>query len=289
MVVIEHRTYRREDAEELVTALGAWDADGLHVTGLHSGDLGWHLRSADEVVTGSLHGWWADGTMVAAALLEDDWGARPRIGPDQLRSFDVARAVREVVEGLTAEQIWSDAAPGTAWRHLLLQGGWGLDPDLWVALHRDAATPVGSLRRGLRVARAEQDVEGRVHAQRHGFDGSTFDAPSWERMAAGPGYRPELDLVLHDDDGAACAVATAWLPQGGGTALLEPVAVHRDRRGEGFGRAVVDAAVEACLASGASGVSVSTPESNTGAVAAYLSAKFLRMQTLEGLTRRRSA
>ena len=43
----------------------------------------------------------------------------------------------------------------------------------------------------------------RVAVQRAGFERSTFTEAAWQRMAAGPGYRRDLDLVRvgHGDAG----------------------------------------------------------------------------------------
>lgn len=56
--------------------------------------------------------------------------------------------------------------------------------------------------------------------------------------------------------------------------LLEPVGVHRDHRGRGYGRALTVAAAAALRELGSSSALVCTPSSNVGAVAAYRSAGF---------------
>ena len=286
--MVEHRVHGRADVGPLVAAMGRWDRDGVSVSGLSAGDVGWHLREPDQALDGTVHGWWQDDLLVAAALLEQGWSARPRLAPSHVRSFDVAELVRESVESMTGEQVWCDADHGSALRQVLLRHGWEPDPDVWVALHRDlpGRAPAYRVPGGVTVHRGADDVEGRVSAQRNGFEGSTFEVASWRRMAAGPGFRPELDLVLRAY-GVPAAGATAWLAPEGGTAVLEPVAVHRDHRGRGLGRAVVEVAVAACRDSGARGVSVCTPASNTAAVAAYGSAGFHVMETLQPVTRRR--
>jgi GNAT superfamily N-acetyltransferase len=105
-------------------------------------------------------------------------------------------------------------------------------------------------------------------------------------MAAGPGFRADLDLVVMDGERPAAA-ATGWLSVPGGPAILEPLATHPDHRGRGFGRAAVGAVVDACLAAGASGVCVATPCSNVAAVATYVGAGFKPVETVQGLTIRR--
>ncbi|WP_369267690.1 GNAT family N-acetyltransferase, partial [Streptomyces harbinensis] len=56
--------------------------------------------------------------------------------------------------------------------------------------------------------------------------------------------------------------------------LLEPMAVHRDHRRRGHGRAITLAAAAALRALGASSAFVCTPTANTAAVATYTAAGF---------------
>ncbi|QIG44206.1 GNAT family N-acetyltransferase [Nocardioides anomalus] len=284
--MLRHQVLDRPDAAALVAQVAGWDAGRRYVGAeLHAGDLGWHLRGPDQVLAGTVHGWWRADGLVAVAEIEDAT-ARPRVRPDLRADPEVAAAVADVVDALPGEQQWSEAADDSALRFELAARGWSLDPDPWTNLWADGARwEVAD--RG-EVVRAADDVSGRVTVQRHGFARSTFDEPSWHRMAAGPGYRPDLDLVVRHD-GVAVAAGTAWLSVPGGPAYLEPLATHRDHRGRGYGRACVRALVDACLAAGASGLSVATPSSNTGGVAAYVSAGMVPVQTLQGLTRRRGA
>ena len=84
------------------------------------------------------------------------------------------------------------------------------------------------------VLRGQDDVAGRVDVQRHGFERSTFDVDSWQRMAAGPGFRPELDLVLRRRDGLAVVpgpntVAVAAYLSAGFTLMETMAGVTRTR------------------------------------------------------------
>ncbi|NUT99230.1 MAG: GNAT family N-acetyltransferase, partial [Saccharothrix sp.] len=56
--------------------------------------------------------------------------------------------------------------------------------------------------------------------------------------------------------------------------LLEPMGVHRDHRGHGYGKAITVAAAAALRDMGSSSALVCTPSSNVGAVATYRSAGF---------------
>ena len=58
--------------------------------------------------------------------------------------------------------------------------------------------------------------------------------------------------------------------------LLEPMGVHRDHRGHGYGTAITLAAAAALRDMGSSSAIVCTPSSNVGAVATYASSGFNR-------------
>lgn len=283
--VSRHEVVSREAFAPVIAGLAAWDAGGGYVPLLHAGDLGWLLRLPDELIAGKLHCWW-DGDELVAVSLVDGVAARPRIRDDLLFDLDLATEVADVMEQMPGDQVWCDAAPGTKLRQELVRRGWQLDPDPWVSLHAVGSRWQDGDRGDVRLSSTM--VEGRVSAQRNGFERSTFDEPSWHRMAAGPSYRPDLDLVVLDGEQPAAA-ATGWLSVPGGTAILEPLATHRDHRGRGFGRAAAGAVVDACLAAGASGVSVATPASNEAAVATYVAAGFRPVEAVQALTLERNS
>jgi GNAT superfamily N-acetyltransferase len=99
-------------------------------------------------------------------------------------------------------------------------------------------------------------------------------ARGWATMAASPLASSSLTLLGRDDDDTAVAIATVWSAGAGRPGLLEPVAVHPDHRGRGFGRGITLSAVHALRAMGASSALVCTPSSLSGAVPTYLSAGF---------------
>lgn len=262
----------------------AWDAAGGCVTALHAGDLGWAMREPDGADI--LHSWW-DGDTLAAVALEEGSVARPRTAPDRGDDTALAGQVAAVVETLDGPTLWSDAEAGTAVRAELLQRGWTSDSeDPWVALYLDLEHLPVAAEDALDADLAEQArtcVAERVEVQRRGFVGSTFTEQKWERMAAGPGYRPELDLLVRTPTGAPAAAATCWLGAAGGTAILEPVATHPDHRRRGHARRVVRAASEIARRSGATAVCVTTPARNSGAVTAYTRSGFVVVETFTAL------
>jgi ribosomal protein S18 acetylase RimI-like enzyme len=279
--VSEHRDHVRADAGELLTQLATWDAGDEYARGIHVGDVSWCLRHPDERLAGQVHGWWRDGRLVAAAIVEEAT-ARPRVAPDLTHEVELAEEVATFLEDLAGEQVWSEAANGSRLRQVLALRGWVPDADAWVALYADPSA--GRVVAG--VEPAGDDPDARVAVQRAGFANSTFDRDAWERMAALPTYDPALDLVLRDDEGSPVAAATAWLV-GRATAVIEPFAVHRDHRRRGHGTALTRALVAACVARGATGVSVCTPQSNPGAVETYRSGGFHAVETLQDMVRSR--
>jgi len=279
---VEHRSHTRTDLPEVVEALASWEA-GAGYAGdcLHAGDLGWYLRHPDEHVDGTVHSWWEAGRMVAVSIVEGQV-ARPRVAPDRLDDDGVASVVADDVSRLLPEHAWTDAQEGTAYRRVLLGRGWRPD-EAWVVFHLDLdGTPLPATPG---VGPTGDAVDERVALQRSGFERSTFTAEGWHRMAAAPGFRPELDLVARDADGTAVAAATAWSAGPGRCGLLEPVATHADHRGAGHGRRVVQAAVQALAASGAAAVRVATRQSNTSGVRLYESAGIPPVEVITTLTR----
>jgi GNAT superfamily N-acetyltransferase len=285
----EHRIHGRLDVGRLLDGMARWPGRDGPVPGLHQGDLGWHLRLPDDEIAEAFHGWWHGDDLLAVALVEGPV-ARVEVGPDHGQDRDLATALAEVGRTMTGDTVYVDVAPDTALRRLLADDGWTPDPDPWVALHADLATwsPTVALD-GLRVADAADAVADRVAVQRAGFERSTFTEDAWHRMADGPGYRRELDLVVSTPDGAPASVATSWFVAPGATAILEPVATHRDHRGQGYGVRVVSAVVDRLRRLGASGVTVCTPLDYAGAVATYRAAGFATVGELRSMQLDRAA
>jgi ribosomal protein S18 acetylase RimI-like enzyme len=282
--VIERRTEDRSSVRKLLAAMSAWPGPDRVAAGLHQGDLAWHLRLDDASVDGGFVGWWDDDELLAVGLLEGALGrfaVRPGAERDTALGEEVARACRE----LTGDEVYADLRAETAGRRILVGEGWTLDPEPWLALHVDLAgwTPAVALDE-VTLVEAEDAVADRVAVQRAGFEGSTFTEEAWRRMAAGPTYRRDLDVVVVDD-GSPVAVATAWWAGPGATAILEPVATHRDHRGRGWGLRAVTGVLARLADLGASGVTVCTPVDNVGAVATYRAAGLRPVEQIQSLVR----
>ena len=68
-----------------------------------------------------------------------------------------------------------------------------------------------------------------------------------------------------------------WSAGPGRQGLLEPLGVHHDHRGHGYGTAITLAAAAALREMGASAALVATPSANLAGVATYAAAGFRRM------------
>jgi ribosomal protein S18 acetylase RimI-like enzyme len=164
---------------------------------------------------------------------------------------------------------------GALVQELLSQDGWKAD-EPWTPLRRDLTEPVEDP--GVRI-----DVIGperahvRTAVQRASFDRSTFTNDRWRAMAAGLPYADARCLVAYDDQGNAVAAVTVWSAGPGKPGLLEPMGVHREHRGHGYGKAITVAAATALQELGSSSAIVCTPSSNVGATATYSSAGFQQL------------
>lgn len=278
------RTHDRSNVEDLLAGMSSWPHPERVAAGLHQGDLGWHLRLTDDAIAGQVVGWWDGGDLVAVGLVEGALG-RFAIRPGRERDTGLGEEVAATCRGLEGDEVYADLRAETATRRILVGEGWTLDPDPWVALHADLDRwqPAVDLD-DVTVVEAAGAVADRVAVQRAGFENSTFTEGAWRRMAAGPAYRPDLDLVVVAD-GTAVTVATAWWVGAGATAILEPVATHRDHRGRGWGVRGVTAAVSRLQSLGASGVTVCTPVDYVGAVATYCAAGLHPVEQLTSLVR----
>ncbi|MEV0328839.1 GNAT family N-acetyltransferase [Micromonospora echinospora] len=272
---------------EAVRVLRRWQHDGAPVP-LHPGDLGWHWRFGAEETARAVRTWSRDGTILAVGLLDSPGLMRIGIAPDAGQDEELAR---QMADDLTRPErgvlppgsVAVESRGDGVFRELLLATGWNLD-EPWTPLRRDLAEPVADC--GVRIeATGPEQVHVRVAVQRAAFDGSTFTDERWHAMATGPAYADARCLVAYDDHGVAVAAATVWSAGPGRPGLLEPMGVHRDHRGHGYGTAITIAAAAALREMGSSSAIVCTPSANVGAVATYRSAGFHQLPDVPDLRR----
>jgi len=265
---------------EAARVLRGWQYDGAPMQ-LHPGDLGWHWRFGAEVTAAAVRTWHRDGQILAVGLVDSPGLLRVAIASAAAQHD--SELAQQLVADVTAPErgvlpqgsVSVEVRSRGLFRQLLLADGWGLG-ELLTPLQRELAEPVEDCGLQVEVIGPEQ-ADVRVAVQRAAFDKSTFTQERWRAMAAGSPYADAQCLVAYDYHGVAVATATVWSAGSGRPGLLEPVGVHRDHRGHGYGTAISVAAAAALRKMGSSSAIVCTPSSNVGAVATYRSAGFQQL------------
>jgi ribosomal protein S18 acetylase RimI-like enzyme len=259
-----------------VGVLREWQHDGAPMQ-LHPGDLGWFWRFGAEATAAAVRTWSRDGQILAVGLLDSPKLLRLTIAPgaqwDEELAQQLVDDVTEPERGVLMEgKVYVEAPMGALVQDLLFENGWTTGAP-WTPLRRDLTQPIKDPGVRIEVIGPER-AHVRTAVQRASFDASTFTDERWHAMAAGLPYADARCLVASDDQGNAVAAVTVWSAGPGKPGLLEPMGVHREHRGHGFGKAISVAAAAALHELGSSSAIVCTPSSNVGAVATYKSAGF---------------
>ena len=261
---------------EAVGVLREWQYDGAPMQ-LHPGDLGWFWRFGAEATAAAVRTWSRDGRILAVGLLDGPKLLRLTIALDAQRDEELAQQlvddVTEPERGVLPEgKVCVEAPMDALVQDLLFERGWNVG-EPWTPLRRDLTEPVKDPGARIEVIGPER-AHVRAAVQRASFDVSTFTDQRWQAMAAGLPYADARCLVAYDGQGNAVAAVTVWSAGPGKPGLLEPMGVHREHRGHGYGKAITVAAAAALQELGSSSAIVYTPSSNVGAVATYKSAGF---------------
>ncbi|MBU7598346.1 GNAT family N-acetyltransferase [Streptomyces sp. P38-E01] len=272
----------------VLETLGAWQRDGDGVL-LHPGDVGWFWRFGAQRTADALRVWRDGERLLAVGLLDGPDLLRATVAPELRQDEEFAvRMADDLADpergALPAGPVYLEAPGDARLRKVLLERpGWHTD-EPWTPFSRDLTEPVPEP--GIRIEVVEEDgVGSRAAVQRAAFEKSTFDEERWRTMAAGPAYAHGRCLLGRDEQGAAVATVTVWSAGPGRPGVLEPMGVHRDHRGHGYGRAITLAAAAALRELGASSALVSTPSANVGGVATYRSAGFEALPPVPDLRR----
>ena len=278
-MTIESSTPGVGELSEVVDALREWQSDEAPFQ-LHPGDLGWFWRFGAAATAAAVRIWRRDGRIVAIGLLDGPDVLRLTMAPSAQQDKDLARRLRDDLappgRGVLPEgRVAVEAPNGALVSELLSEAGWHPDQP-WAPLSRDLSAPVADL--GVRIEVVGADQAGlRSALQRASFDKSRFTEDAWHLMASGLPYADARCLVAYDDHDTAVAAVTVWSAGPGKPGLLEPMGVHRDHRGHGYGRAITVAAAAALQKLGSSSATVCTRVSNVGGVATYEAAGFTRL------------
>lgn len=277
-----------EGLSDVVQALREWQFDGTPMQ-LHPGDLGWNWSFGAATLAAALWTWSRDKCILGVGLLDSPRLLRVAIAPaaqhDEALAQQIVADVTRTERGVLPHGEASiEARFGERLRGLLFDNGWE-NEEPWTPLRRDLADPVEDC--GLRIEVAGPELASvRVALQRAAIDNSTFSLQRWNAMVAGSPYVDARCLVAFDDQNRAVAVVTVWSAGPGKPGLLEPMGVHREHRGHGFGTAITVAAASALREMGSSSATVCTKRSNVGAVKTYQSAGFHQLPDVADLHRR---
>ena len=180
-------------------------------------------------------------------------------------------------------KVYFEAPTDSRVKDLLFKDGWSVDAP-WTPLRRELAEPVEEHGLSIEVIAAES-APVRTAVQRAAFEGSTFTEERWHAMAGGAPYADARCLVGRDAQGEPVAAVTVWSAGPGKPGLLEPMGVHRDFRGHGYGQAITLAAARDAARTRVVERVVATPSSNVGAVATYQAAGFTPLPETRDLVR----
>jgi len=255
-------------------ALRNWQRDDIFQ--LHPGDIGWFWRFGADATASAVRVWRRGATIVAVGLLDGPGLVRLAIAPEAQQDEEVAAHLTDDLTRVDPDVLGPGKADlevptGVVLHDALTTVGWGVG-EPWTTLRMDLAEPVEEPRLRVRPI-GPDDVAVRAEVQRAAFDGSTFDVDHWHAMAGGPSYR-EGRCLVGSTDATPVAAITVWSAGPGRPGLIEPMGVHRDHRGRGYGVAITRAGAAALRSMGASRAMVGTPSSNVAAVATYRAAGF---------------
>lgn len=294
------RTPHDSELRALAGQLAAWQVDD-GVVHLHPGDLGWYsMRGASETA-GALRTWSRNGELVAVGLLDGPDGLLrlaldPALRRDEQSARHIAADIADPARGvLPAGEAVVEARGAESLHDVLLAAGWEHD-EPWIPLRRDLAEPVLNtlVTRGhLRVDTVNSDrADAWMEVHWSAFKGTRFGAEDrrkvvelWSTMMSGPFAERGRSVSIIDPAGRMVAVVGVWSAGRGRPGLIEPMGVHRDCRGQGYGVVACEAAASILREMGSSSAIVCAESSNIAAVATYSAAGFTAHPAVPDLVR----
>ncbi|WP_420733945.1 GNAT family N-acetyltransferase [Brevibacterium luteolum] len=271
---------------EVVQTLSDWQNDGSPWQ-LHPGDIGWFCRNGAETAADAVRIWKTCSDIVAIGLLDGPNLLRlttaPEVRGDQLLARRLAADISNPDVGVLPASKVAVEAPGDAVvQTFLAMEGWGAG-EAFIPLHRDLSTSVEPSGIEVRtVVPSEADSWARV--LRSAFGTSSPTTSRWQAMVGSPVYGDAACLVGYDN-GEPVAATSVWSAGPGRPGLIEPMGVHENFRGRGFGRAITIAAAAVLQEMGSSSARVYTLSSNTGGIATYQAARFRALPLVRDMVR----
>ena len=275
-MTLELSTPAPNELGAVVTELARWQSDAAPLQ-LHPGDIGWFGRQGSAATAAAVRTWQQNGRIRAIGLLDGADLLRMTVAPQADRDRQLAEAIvadlTDPARGvLPAGAAIVEAPTGALVKELLTEEGWELD-EPWTPLRRDLTEPVEDP--GLHIETVGPDqASDWAEIVRSAFGSTTFTNQRWYAMSSGVVHDDAQSLLGYDARGAAVATITVWSAGPGRPGLIEPMGVHTDHRGQGYGRAITVAAARALRDLGSSSAEVCTESARVGAVATYRSAGF---------------
>jgi GNAT superfamily N-acetyltransferase len=278
-VDIELRTPAVDELSDVVGALREWQHTDAPMQ-LHPGDLGWFWQFGAEATAAAVRTWSLAGQIVAVGLLDSPEVLRLTVAPEVARDERLAQSVvADVAEPergfMPAGKAAIEAPNGSRVQALLPEVGWSIG-EPWTPLRRDLTEPVKGPDLRIEVVGPEQ-AAAYTAVHQSSFGSPRFTEQLWRTMTTGLPYADARSLLGYDDERTPVAEVTVWSAGPGKPGLLEPMGVHADHRGRGYGRALCLAAAATLQGLGSSSAVVCTPSANIGGIATYQSAGYARL------------
>ncbi|WP_147917457.1 GNAT family N-acetyltransferase [Ruania zhangjianzhongii] len=275
-MTLELKTPAVDELGAVVAELSRWQSDEAPLQ-LHPGDIGWFERYGTEATAAAVRTWSQDGQLLAIGLLDGADLLRmtlaPQVHRDQRLAEAIAADIADPERGVLPVGAAVVEAPTAALvKEVLADRGWAID-EPWTPLRRDLGEAVADPDLRVEVVGPDQASDWAAIV-RSAFGSTTFTEQRWHAMSAGVVHADAQSLLGYDDQGAAVATITVWSAGPGRPGLIEPMGVHTEHRGHGYGRSITVAAARALRDLGASSALVCTESSRVGAVATYRSAGF---------------
>lgn len=284
-----------EQLNAVAARLSLWQSDPW-VGHLHPGDLGWHSSVGAEQMAADLRVWERDGQPIAIGMADGPAVLRMAVDPEAAEDREVAERIAvDLDETATGREAVIEARGATALRKALRGAGW-VEDEPWTPMTMELTTRLDLTRLDqarLRIVDAGLDTASDwagVHWS--SFRGTPFDDDSrsrfvdrWAQIINGPFADRAHSLIAYDADGSPVAVTTVWTAGPGRPGLVEPMGVHRERHGKGYGVAITLAGARTLQRHGASSVVVAAENSNPAALATYRAAGFTAHEQATDLTR----
>jgi ribosomal protein S18 acetylase RimI-like enzyme len=257
---------------DAIRAVRTWQTDRSPFQ-LHPGDLGWNVRFGEAETAAAVRVWSGASGIVAVGFLDAPDLVRVTVDPARRDDMRLAEQLADDLDGILPDGTASVEAPQDVLLHQVLAARGWRQGEAWTPLRRDLAEPVPPVSLRVEVVGAEL-AAARADVQRAAFPNSTFTAERWRLMAAGSAYADARCLLGFDAQDTPVAAIRVWSAGPGRPGLVEPMGVHRDHRGHGYGTAITVAGAAALRELGASSAVVATPSDNVAGVATYRAAGF---------------